>query len=385
MTFALAAPSFNQVTETFIADHARFIAPGRTVLICNDSRGAEAFGYPVLSHLQSGFMAFGPRDAWLKDKIYRARRRFGPALGFLDRMRLAEFLDAQGVRVALAEYGFTGAMLGRACEALGIPLYVYFHGVDASALLREATTRRRYRRMFSQVAGVICVSRALARGLTDIGCPERLIHILPCGVDPGRFPQGAPEPGRVMALGRLVGKKAPHVTIRAFGAAAARIPEAHLDLVGDGPLRAQCDAVIAELGLADRVTMHGTLDYADYVKLMRRASLFVQHSVTAPNGDTEGFPVSIMEAMSTGLPVVSTLHSGIPEGVDDGVTGLLVAEGDTAAMGTAMTELLADPARATAMGAAGRERVLSHFTQADSISRLRTILDIDGRTDTHAS
>nr|MBA3326647.1 glycosyltransferase [Paracoccaceae bacterium] len=154
--------------------------------------------------------------------------------------------------------------------------------------------------------------------------------------------------------------------------------------VGDGPLRELCDALIDELALGDRVSMHGTLDYEEYVRLMRRASLFVQHSVTAPNGDTEGFPVSIMEAMSTGLPVVSTRHSGIPEGVEEGVTGLLVAEGDTEAMAAAMTELLADPPRAARMGAAGRSRVLSHFTQQESLSRLRAILEIEGRLEANA-
>lgn len=140
---AILAPSFNQVSETFIADHARKLAPGHTILVCQDSRGAEAYGYPVLSHLQSGPVAGGPRTARAGDLAARLRRRFGPPLGFPDRQRLAAFLKAQGATVMLAEYGPMGVLAAETCAALDLPLHVIFHGIDASALLREAQTRQR--------------------------------------------------------------------------------------------------------------------------------------------------------------------------------------------------------------------------------------------------
>jgi glycosyltransferase involved in cell wall biosynthesis len=109
---------------------------------------------------------------------------------------------------------------------------------------------------------------------------------------------------------------------------------------------------------------------------MHRASVFVQHSVTASNGDTEGFPIVIVEAMASALPVVSTRHSGIPEGVEDGVTGFLVAEGDVEGMGARLARLLADPSRAAEMGAAGHARFLANFTQATSLARVRAVLGL---------
>ena len=109
---------------------------------------------------------------------------------------------------------------------------------------------------------------------------------------------------------------------------------------------------------------------------MHRAAIFVQHSVTASNGDTEGFPVVIAEAMVSALPVVSTRHSGIPEGVVEGETGLLVAEGDVDGMGAALARLLADPSLAAKMGAAGRARALEKLDQNRARARLREILGL---------
>jgi glycosyltransferase involved in cell wall biosynthesis len=374
---AIAAPSFGHISETFIADHVRHLVPGRIVLISQDGRGSAGYGCPVLSHLQPGFTAFGPLDAWAKDLRFRLRRRFGPALGFDDRMRLIAFLKEQQVTVVLAEFGAMGVLAADACEALGLPLHVYFYGVDASANLRYAAVRRRYRRLWPRVAGVICISRFLADRLVEsTGLPERLIEVIPCGVDPARFTPAASEPGRVLALGRLVDKKAPHLTVRAFAAAAAAHPAAHLDLIGDGPLRPQVEAAVAETGMQARVTLHGALGREACAALMHRASVFVQHSVTAPNGDTEGLPIVVLEAMASALPVVSTRHSGIPEAVEDGATGILVAEGDVAGMGAALARLLADPALAARMGAAGHARFRAGFTQGATLARLRATLGL---------
>jgi colanic acid/amylovoran biosynthesis glycosyltransferase len=346
------------------------------VLISQDGRGSVGYGCPVLAHVQPPFTAFGPLDARLKDLRFRLRRRFGPALSFDDRMRLMAFLKEQEVTVVLAEYGPMGVLAADVCASLKLPLHVIFHGVDASALLRHATIRRRYRHLWPRAASVICVARALADRLVATGCPESLIHIVPCGVDEAGFPPGAPEPGRVLAIGRLVEKKAPQLTIRAFAEVAGRFPQAHLDIVGDGPLRAACEAAIADTGLDGRVTLHGPQPHEVCGALLRRAAVFAQHSVTAATGDTEGSPVAIAEAMATALPVVATRHSGIPEQVADGVTGFLVAEGDVAGMGAALARLLADPGLARGMGEAGRERFLAGFTQARSRRRLREILGL---------
>ena len=101
------------LSETFIADHVRTLAPGRTVLVSQDGRGSAGYGCPVLGHVQPAFTAFGPLDASAKDLRFRLRRRFGPALSFDDRMRLVAFLKEQEVTVVLAEYGPMGVLAAR--------------------------------------------------------------------------------------------------------------------------------------------------------------------------------------------------------------------------------------------------------------------------------
>jgi colanic acid/amylovoran biosynthesis glycosyltransferase len=374
---AIVAPRLDQLSQTFIYDHVRLLAPGRTVLVSLQSAKAETFGCPVLSHLQPDFNDWGgPLGGWPGYVFYRLRRRYGSALAFDNRMRLREFLEAQKVTAVLAEYGPMGVLAGDVCRQLGIPLHVYFHGYDASVTPRHPTARRRYRRLFGQAASIICASRFLADRLVALGCSERLIHVVPCSVDTSRFFPGKPRPGQIVALGRLVEKKAPHLTIRAFGRIAGRFPQARLDIVGEGPLREVCARTIAELGLGDRVTLHGGQPHEVCARLMRRAAIFAQHSVTDFEGNTEGFPVSIAEAMATGVPVVSTRHSGIPEGVLDGVTGLLVEESDVDGMADAFARLLADPALAARMGAAGRAHALRTLDQERLFARLRGIIGL---------
>jgi hypothetical protein len=136
----------------------------------------------VLAQVQPEFTAFGPIDSRLKDLRFRLRRRFGPALCFDDRMRVAAFFREQGVERVLAEFGNSGPLIAGVCDNLGLPLFVYFRGHDASATLEHASMRRRYRRMFRTVRGVFCVSQDLADRLIELGCPPELIHLNPSGV-----------------------------------------------------------------------------------------------------------------------------------------------------------------------------------------------------------
>ena len=214
------------------------------------------------------------------------------------------------------------------------------------------------------------------RNLAEAGCPEEKLHVSPCGVDPDRFIPAAGLPHRIVAVGRLVDKKAPHLTIAAFASVARRFPEARLDIIGTGSLEGRCRKAIARHDVHGRVILHGVQPHSEVARLMQQASLFVQHSVTASDGDVEGMPVGILEAMASGLPVVATRHAGIAESVVQGETGLLVDEGDVEGMATAIAECLADPERAMAMGTAGRARVLEHHTHATVRDRLRAIMGL---------
>jgi len=368
---AVAAPGFDGISETFIRAHASRLAPGRTVLLSHRAAPRQAVDGPILPHFRrkTGVL----RKVWREGlEIFRLAGELG--LSRPDRERVAAFLTTHGVKAVLAEYGWVGFELIGASRAAGADLYVHFHGYDATLLPRRQRWCRRYAQLFAAAAGIIAPSRYIAKHLESLGCPPTKLFVNPCGIEPDCFQPASREPGRVIAVGRLTEKKAPHLTLEAFARARAIVPYAHLDLVGDGELRAPCEAMIAQRGLADAVTLHGVQPPPTVAALLSRASLFVQHSVRAPDGDMEGLPVSILEAMAAALPVVATRHSGIPEAVLDGETGLLVAEQDIDGMAAAMIALLTQPGRATAMGGAGRHRVLAHFTQKETISHLKTIM-----------
>jgi colanic acid/amylovoran biosynthesis glycosyltransferase len=169
------------------------------------------------------------------------------------------------------------------------------------------------------------------------------------------------EPMRILTVGRLVEKKGVEYAIRAVAQARERGLEVHYDIVGDGPLRQALSSLIDELGVRQHVVLHGARDSRFIREAMSEAHLFMLTSVTAANGDQEGTPNSLIEAQATGLPVVSTRHSGIPEAVLDGKSGVLVAERDVAALTAVLLRLAAQPDVCREMGRKGRRHVEAQF------------------------
>lgn len=371
---AIAANTFDHPSETFIRAHVRCIAPSSTVLVCHVDGGTVQLASPVLSDI---FGRSKPRN--LGERIvnalrFRWWRYVDPALRGTDEARIRRFLLRHGVTAVLAEYGSNGCFLRLACKRAQIPLYVHFHGYDATKLARDPNWRRHYRTLFKDAAGVIAPSEFLANRLEVLGCSPSKLHVSPCGIDVPLTPRNEGGPPIFIAVGRLVEKKSPVDTLKAFARVVERVNEASLDVVGDGPLMKECLTAADRLGVAERVRFHGALPHDKVLKLMRNSFAFVQHSVEAPDGDCEGLPVAILEAMGMGLPVVSTRHSGIPEAVAEGETGFLVAEHDVEGMAEAMMALLKDRSRANAMGRAGRARVEDRFTQDRTAARLREIM-----------
>ncbi len=349
------------VSETFIQDHVTRL-PGR------------------VSFLHGWRPTIGSRPALplLRRLFYACERRLlgYPPSRAIDRAYAYAFRK-QRAALVLAEYGPTGVMVLGACQALGIPLVVHFHGYDASVRDVLEEHAEAYRSLFERASALVAVSHAMERKLISLGAPASKIHYIPYGIDCSKFTGGDPAgaPPLFLAVGRLVDKKGPLHTIRAFGIVHRQHPEALLRIIGTGPLWNECQNVIRELRLGDAVTMLGAQPHATVCSEMRRARCFVQHSLEAPNGDCEGTPVAVMEACATGLPVVSTTHGGIPDVIVNRETGLLVSEGDWEGMGRAMASMVADPVLAGRLGAAGRARVTERFAVESSIARLASVLE----------
>ncbi len=369
--FALASRHYGLSSETFVTAHARRIAPGRTALVTWSPGPVAGFAGPVLCDLGGRPQAF---DAQGK-AAPPPRLPLGRLAWFRDRA-VARYLQDIGAGCMMAEFGGLGVEMLNGARRADVPLFVHFHGYDATSHLRFPKIVRAYQRLFGAAQGVFTPSAFIADKLIGVGCPPGLIHVTPCGVEPADFPLSERRPGQCLAVGRFVEKKAPHLTLRAFFAAARNRPEARLDLVGDGPLLAGCQAEAAASGLGAQVRFHGAQPHQVVRALMREASVFLQHSVTGADGDTEGLPVAILEAMCSGVTVISTRHSGIPEAVEEGRSGLLVDEGDSVAMAEMLGRVLADPAWGADLGQAARQRIEARFSIARISALQRTIMGL---------
>lgn len=210
------------------------------------------------------------------------------------------------------------------------------------------------------------------------------VYVVRCGVDPAAYPFATPapangEPPRVLCVAGLREYKGQDVLLRAVAQAPPRLARAHVDLVGDGELRAELEALAGRLGISDRVTFHGSLPVPAVAAMLRSSHVFVAPSVVAADGDMDGVPVALMEALAAGVPSVSTRLSGIPELVQHERTGLLAEPGDPAALAAALEATLADPDAARERAAAGRALVEREFDQRRSAEALAAHFAAAGR------
>jgi colanic acid/amylovoran biosynthesis glycosyltransferase len=278
--------------------------------------------------------------------------------------------------------GETPALL-RDCLGLRAGLVTTFYGHDVGRYPRMRG-RDCYARLFSRGDLFLALSASMQDRLVELGCPEAKLGLHHLGVDgdaitfrPRSIQLG--ETVRVACSARMVPKKGLEYAIRALAKLRERKLDVELHLVGDGPERRSLEALIGDLELHDRVKLYGEISQPQSVRVMERCHLFVQPSVTGSDGDEEGTPTAILEAMASGMPVVATCHSGISEQVEDGVSGFLVPERDVQRLTERLAELVLRPDLWPLLGRRGRHRVEADFDRGKQSSALldhyRRVLD----------
>jgi colanic acid/amylovoran biosynthesis glycosyltransferase len=289
-------------------------------------------------------------------------------VGAIQLLRYADALAAlPAPNVVLCHFGPNGELMVRLRNALNTawPVVTFFHGYDISVLLDERGPDV-YKRLFRSGDLFLPASRSFRERLVDLGAPADRTIVQRMGVRVSlwlaRPAMDAGEPRRnfvFVSVGRLVEKKGLEYAISAIALCRHMDPLINISLViiGDGPLRRKLKDMISDLRLGGVIRMDGSLSRAKIQEKLSMANAFVLPSVTAKDGDMEASPVAISEAMAAGLPVLATRHGGIPEIVDDEVTGLLVGERDVDALATAMHRLARDHDLALRMGEAARQKV----------------------------
>jgi glycosyltransferase involved in cell wall biosynthesis len=257
-------------------------------------------------------------------------------------------------------------------EISKIPFSVTAHGQDFMKDLGNDDLLRE----ICAAAEFVAAETDYSRELLCQRCPDSTGKIFRIynGIDleffPAPYPSTANPVARIISVGRLVAFKGFDYLIDACGELARRGLDFTCEIIGDGPLRDELQARIYTLQLSPRVKLLGSLSQGAVIEKLRAADIFALASVTDKQDASDVFPTVIIEAMATARPVVSTRLAGIPELVEHGETGLLVAPGDTIALVQALEELIRDPELRSSYGRAGRARIEQHFRIEHTVARL---------------
>jgi glycosyltransferase involved in cell wall biosynthesis len=333
---------------------------------------------PAVVRAHVRFFVVSPRRyVRVLGRALRERPVLATAKHFDEAIRLAWHARRDDLRHVHAAFAHSPAAVARLLNLLtGIPYSFSAHAKDLYLSEPDSIARR--------VAGaefVLVCSDAAAGDLRRMAGPNAArVRLAPHGVDTARFRpaaghrsqewmagDAAEAPLRLLAVGRLVEKKGYPVLIDALPRARAAGHSIELDIVGGGPLLAELRSQAASLGLADAVSFHGATTHEEVAAAYGRADVFVQASVVLADGDRDGTPNSLLEAMASGLPVVATRVGGIPEVVVHGHSGLLAHPGDPDAFGDLIARLASDPDLRHRLGRQGRGRAVERYDRATMI------------------
>jgi glycosyltransferase involved in cell wall biosynthesis len=294
---------------------------------------------------------------------FRSRNFLVGALGIYPKaVRFAYEMSAAGIEHVHAHFATHPAVAALIIHRLtGIPFSFTAHGSDLHV------DRRMLDRKVDAAAFVVTVSEYNKNVITN-ECGEHVrekVEVVHCGVDPQVFtprererPDGSIE---ILCVASYEEVKGHRYLVEACAKLAGRGVDFRCHLVGEGPLRAEVEDQIRKSGLTERVVVHGGLPRDKVIALLSQVDVVTLPSVLTKQGKKEGIPVALMEGMASGLPVVSSRLSGIPELVEDGVSGILAEPRDAEGLAAALETLAKDPGLRARLGAAGREKVLRDF------------------------
>jgi len=263
-------------------------------------------------------------------------------------------------------------------RAWGHPSIVSFHGADVMVDMNKPAYRDATLQMLNEVKLVLVRSDSLRGALVDLGCEPKKIEVQRTGIPLEEFPfrdRTVPKNGdwRFVQAGRLIEKKGLPVTVRAFEVFVRQYPNATLTIAGEGPLLRELETLARELKIAERVSFTGFLSQEQLRAIYYRSHIFLHPSQTGRDGNQEGIPNSMLEAMATGLPVFATEHGGIPEAIENGTSGVLVPERDEFALVETLLDAARNPRFLSGVAQTGAEAVRKKFDLQQQVQRLEEI------------
>ena len=270
-------------------------------------------------------------------------------------------IKKENIKIVHAQYGSDGVYSLPLKEKFNLPLVTSFRGYDTSKAPRKNPGM--YEKLF-EVGDIFLVrSNSMREDIILLGCPNEKIIVHHSSIDLNKFKYVEREPLdqksiiKILFVGRLVEKKGILDAVRAFAKVSKKKSNVHLTVIGDGPLKKKAIELADTLGALNKLTFRGSVTPENIPEEMNKHHIFLLPCKTSEDGDKEGIPNSIKEAEATGMPVVSTLHSGIPEAVLDGKTGYLVREGDINAIVDRLLYLIGHQDLWAQLGRLGRQHM----------------------------
>ena len=295
--------------------------------------------------------------------------------------------EVQAIRSVLSQenaqllhifFGHIGVHLLPLIRTWRHPRVISFHGADVLVDMDKRAYRMATKEMLDLVTRVFVRSASLQRAVIELGCDEKKIELVRTGIPLQEFPfreREYPTDGnwRFLHASRLVQKKGIATTLHAFTVFSNQYPKATLTIAGEGPMLTELKDLTRKLKIADRVMLPGFLPPKKLREVYYASHIFLHPSETGSDGNQEGIPNSMLEAMATGLPVFATKHGGIPEAIEDGVSGVLVAERDHEALSRALLAAAKTPELLKSLARNGANVVATKFDQRKQIEQLEEL------------
>jgi colanic acid/amylovoran biosynthesis glycosyltransferase len=289
---------------------------------------------------------------------------------------LMNVLERKNAQLLHIYFGQIGVHLLPLIHTWENPSIVSFHGADVMVDMNKPAFRDATRQMLDAVKLVLVRSESLRRAVVDLGCAEKKIEVQRTGIPLHEFPfcernfVAAATEWRFVQACRLIDKKGLPVTLRAFASFLRHYPNATLTIAGEGPLLRQLKNLARELKIDGHVLFTGFISQEQLRDIYYASHIFLHPSETGADGNQEGVPNSMLEAMASGLPVFATQHGGIPEAIENGVSGVLVPEGSADELACALLNAVQDPGFLSRVARAGAEVVREWFDLSAQARRL---------------
>ncbi len=339
------------------------------IVIAQKREAAELFPFAPIEIVNK------PASHFLRRFWFKEIRRAPWQISGNELRRLLEILARRDARLLHIYFGHIAVHLLPLIWKWPGPTVVSFHGADVMVDMDKPAHREATERMLRSVRLALVRSASLGEAVTRLGCPKNKIRLQRTGIPLREIPfRPRLWPGdgswRFVQACRLIEKKGLTASLRAFATFSAHYPKAMFAIAGEGPLLGELQEQARALGVANKVTFTGFISQQELRDLFYSSHIFLHPSETGPDGNQEGVPNSMLEAMASGLPVFATAHGGIPEAIENGISGVLVSEGDHITLAAKLLEFAAEPERLAELARRGAEAVAEKFDQQTQVRKL---------------